>query len=68
MTTAKRITVTHESVRLALADWHAQYLALPEPQRAERVMENERATHGEFAAAVSGHLFSLLERHAEKTT
>lgn len=68
MTTARRITITHESVLLALADWHARYCALPEPERAQRVIDNERATPGEFAAATAAYVFSLLEKHSEPTT
>lgn len=65
MTTGRRITISQESVRLMLADWHAQFFKMTEPQRAQRVIDNERATAGEYAAATAGHIFSLLEKHAE---
>jgi hypothetical protein len=67
MTTARRITISEQTVLMALAEWHARYSALPEPARAQCVADNERATSGEFAAATSGFLFALLERHAEAT-
>lgn len=67
MTTARRILVTQGSVRLALADLHAKFNAMPAEFRAQRTAEAGRASPGEYAAATAAYVFSLLEKHSEPT-
>ncbi len=67
MTSGRRITISIEAVRMALAEQHAQFTAMPELERLHRARESYNATPGEYAAAVAGHLFALLEKHSEKT-
>jgi hypothetical protein len=65
MSAARRITITQETVRLALAEMHAHYQQMPTKDRLARIAESDAASPGKYAAAVSGWLFSKLEKHAE---
>lgn len=67
MTTSRRIVITQDSVRLALADLHARFSEMPLEFREQRNAEVAKASPGEYAASTAAYVFSLLEKHSEPT-
>jgi hypothetical protein len=70
MPTAPRIVVTQESVRQALAEWHAQRMEAerefaPHEVQASRDRVFTR-TPGDYASDVAPFVFTLLTKYAER--
>jgi hypothetical protein len=60
----EQLTITEETVRRALVEWHTRAATLPAGARQERQVEADKATPEQYAKALAPWLFTLLQRNA----